>query len=198
MLLKNNKNVGVVSISSIISVIFLHSNKKFIVGILMSFMAGCASASMQELNKLTDANIAAIVVGANNIDISAGNIALKQSSNKEIRTFAKTMIDDHSAVLALAVDLVTELGVTPINNELVEILSKQSIEHEKVLKSLTGRAFDKSYIDHEVIYHQTVIGVIENQLIPGAKNIKLKELLISVLPAFRAHLKHCQMIQSKI
>ena len=163
--------------------------------------AGCtekASMEKAEANALTDANIAAIVVGANNIDISAGKIALKRSKNAKVKDFAQRMITDHTAVLNSAVKLVTQLGVTPVNNDLVAALAKQSQEHEKNLRTLSGKAFDKSYIDHEVAYHEAVIGVIEDQLIPSAQNAELKALLVSVLPAFRAHLKHCQMIQAAL
>jgi len=164
----------------------------------MVVLSSCANAGNSGDSQLTDANIAAIVVGANNIDISAGKIALARSSNPEVRKFAQTMITDHTAVLNSAVALVTRLGVTPVNNELVAVLSKQSSEHEAVLKTLSGAEFDKAYIDHEVVYHKAVIGVIEDQLIPGASNKELKDTLISVLPAFIAHLKHCEMIQSNL
>lgn len=166
-------------------------------------LMGCTSApvsstKVSSTESLTDANIAAIVVGANNIDISAGKIALQRSSNPEVKKFAQRMIVDHNAVLNSAVKLVTKLGVKPVNNNLVATLSKQSVEHEKKLKTLSGRAFDKAYIDHEVAYHEAVIGVIEKQLIPSAKNTELKQALISVVPAFKAHLKHCKMIQRTI
>ncbi len=163
--------------------------------------AGCtekAAMAAAESHALTDANIAAIVVGANNIDISAGNIALKRSKNAKVKGFAQRMVTDHNAVLNAAVNLVTKLGVTPVNNDLVATLAKQSQEHEKNLRSLSGKAFDKSYIDHEVAYHEAVIGVIEGQLIPSAQNAELKALLVSVLPAFRAHLEHCKMIQKAL
>jgi putative membrane protein len=77
-------------------------------------------------------------------------------------------------------------------------LTKQSTEHEARLKNLTGREFDKVYIDHEVAYHEAVIGVIKTQLIPGANNKELKEMLVSVLTAFDAHLAHCKNIQASI
>ena len=166
-------------------------------------LTGCTNTSTTSANAekpkaLTDANIAAIVVGANNIDISAGKIALQRSSNPEVKKFAERMITDHNAVLSSAVKLVTKLGVTPVNNELVVALSKQSMEHEAKLKTLSGKAFDKAYIDHEVVYHEAVIDVIEKQLIPSAKNAELKQALVSVVPAFKAHLKHCKMIQRTI
>ncbi len=175
------------------------------IGILMFTFGfiGCATASGPAgtgtgENKLTDANIAAIVVGANQIDISAAKIALQKSSNSRVREFAQRMATDHQSVLDSAVQLVTRLGVTPKNNDLVHALSKQSAEHETKLKTLSGRAFDKAYIDHEVVYHEAVIEVVKNQLIPGAQNQELKDTLISVLPAFEAHLAHSKMVQAKV
>jgi putative membrane protein len=171
------------------------------IGFLMMSVGfiGCAHASDSSSNssdKLTDANIAAIVVGANKIDISAGKIALDRSEDKRVRGFAQRMVTDHQGVLNAAVELVTRLGVTPENNDLVFALSKQSAEHEAKLKSLTGKEFDKLYIDHEVAYHEAVIGVIKTQLIPGSSNQELKDMLTSVLPAFDAHLSHCKNIQA--
>ena len=163
----------------------------------IALLIGCAS-TQADSSKLSDANIAAIVVGANKIDISAGEIALARSGNAKVKEFAQTMITDHNAVLNSAVELVTRLGVTPVNNDLVATLAAQSVEHEANLMNLSGEAFDKSYIDHEVAYHQAVIDVIENQLIPAAQNQALKETLISVVPAFKAHLEHSQMIQKSM
>ncbi|KAA3638009.1 MAG: DUF4142 domain-containing protein [Proteobacteria bacterium] len=151
-----------------------------------------------EAAALTDANIAAIVVGANKIDISAGHIALKHSDNEQVKKFANLMIVDHQSVLDAAVALVTRLGVDPENTDLVHTLAEQSQQHEAKLKTLSGDAFDKVYIDHEVAYHQAVIEVIEKQLIPSASNAELKALLESVLPAFKAHLDHSLMIQQTL
>lgn len=198
MLLNKNKAQVESSIGMQLVRLFVTPHKSLLAGIAVLLLASCASASSTGSDSLTDANIAAIVVGANQIDISAAKIALDRSKNERVRKFAQTMIDDHQSVLNSAVELVTKLGVIPINNDLTATLSEQSKQHEEALKLLTGKEFDKSYIDHEVAYHIAVIGVIENQLIPGAKNQELKDLLISVLPAFRVHLKHCQMIQSKI
>ncbi len=175
--------------------------KKFAFVLLAIAFIGCAHAmesSNDSSNKLTDANIAAIVVGANKIDISAGKIALDRSQNNQVREFAQRMVTDHQSVLDSAVKLVTRLGVSPKNNDLVHALAKQSSEHEVKLKSLTGKEFDRLYIDHEVAYHEAVIEVVKTQLIPGANNQDLKDTLVSVLPAFDAHLAHCKNIQASL
>jgi putative membrane protein len=188
--------------TSLINETFAQLRRNFIFTVsAFALMAGCTNAYSEKTQQpeiLTDANIAAIVVGANNIDISAGKIALERSHKSSVKKFAERMVTDHTAVLNSAVALVTKLGVTPVNNELVATLAEQSNKHEANLRTLSGNAFDISYIDHEVAYHEAGLGVIENQLIPSAQNKELKELLVSVLPAFRAHLEHSQMIQTQI
>ena len=128
----------------------------------------------------------------------AGKIALNRSDNQKVKEFAQRMVTDHKSVLDSAVKLVTRLGVTPQNNELVSLLAKQSTDHEAKLRKLSGREFNKLYIDHEIAYHEAVIGVVNSQLIPGAINQELKNVLISVLPAFDAHLAHCKSVQSSL
>lgn len=165
---------------------------------LLSLITACGSNAKKSDDKLTDANIAAIVVGANKIDISAAKIALERSENPKIQEFANRMIEDHEGVLAAAVELVTRLGVTPVDNDLVATLGKQAADHEAKLMQLSGAEFDKAYIDHEVAYHEAVIGLVGDTLIPAAQNQELKDTLISVAPAFEAHLEHSKMVAAEL
>jgi putative membrane protein len=54
----------------------------------------------------TDPQIAAIVVTANQVDVDAGQLAQSLSASKDVKQFAKLMVDDHTAVNKAAVDLV--------------------------------------------------------------------------------------------
>jgi len=45
-----------------------------------------------------DAQIAAIVVTANQVDIDAGKLAQSRSQSKDVKQFAQQMITDHSGV----------------------------------------------------------------------------------------------------
>ena len=58
----------------------------------------------------SDANIGAIVLAANQIDIDYAKIALSKSKNKEVRDFAQQMITDHEAVLRSVIELAGKLG----------------------------------------------------------------------------------------
>ena len=62
---------------------------------------------------VTDAQIASIVVTANQVDIDAGTLAKARATKDEVKTFAQLMITDHTGVNKSATDLVTRLKVTP-------------------------------------------------------------------------------------
>ena len=146
----------------------------------------------------SDAQIASIVVTANQVDIDAGKLAQSTSANAEVKKFAERMIIDHTGVNKSAVDLVTKLKVTPEDNPTSQSLKSGGESNVANLKTLKGAAFDKAYIDHEVTYHQQVLDAVDKTLIPNAKNEELKALLIKVRPAFVAHLEHAKMLQSSM
>jgi putative membrane protein len=145
-----------------------------------------------------DAQIAHIVVTANQVDIDAGKLAERRGKSKDVRAFGKQMVTDHSGVNKQAVALANKLKVTPEDNPTSQSLKKGGEENLKNLKGLKGAAFDKAYVDHEVTYHEQVLDAIDKVLVPSAKNAELKDLIVKVRPAFVAHLDHAKMIQTKL
>ncbi len=156
------------------------------------------SAAAPAAGALTDPQIAAIVVAANQVDIDAGNLALKKSKNEEVKKFAQQMVTDHTAVNKAAVDLVTKLNVTPEESDASKGLTSGGAETRAKLEQLDGDAFDRAYVDNEVAYHKAVIAVLDSQLIPSASNAELKSTLVGVKPAFDAHLQHAEQIQATL
>jgi putative membrane protein len=149
-------------------------------------VAGAAHAAA-----INDAQIAAIVVTANQVDIDAGNLA-KLSSNGEVKKFGELMVTDHTAVNNAATNLVTRLGVEPEDNATAQSLAAGGVKNLASLRALKGAAFDAAYVAHEVEYHQAVIDALDKTLIPGATNAELKSLLVKVRPSFVAHLEHAR------
>ncbi|HXW73251.1 MAG TPA: DUF4142 domain-containing protein [Steroidobacteraceae bacterium] len=146
----------------------------------------------------TDPQIAAIVVTANQVDIDAGKLAKTRAQAQEVQAFAQRMITDHSAVNKSATELVQKLHVTPQPNPTSESLQKGGDQNLATLKGLTGSAFDKAYIDHEVAYHEAVLQAMDKTLIPSAQNGELKALLVKVRPAFVDHLDHAKQLQAQL
>jgi putative membrane protein len=146
----------------------------------------------------TDAEIASIVVTANQVDIDAGKLAAARSSNADVKQFAQLMVTDHTSVNKQAVDLATRLKVTPKDNDTSRSLKEGGDKNLANLKTLKGAAFDKAYVDHEVAYHQAVLDAVDKTLIPSASNADLKALLVKVRPAFVAHLEHAKHLQASL
>lgn len=148
--------------------------------------------------KVDDAQIAAIVVAANQVDIDAGKLAQAESTNPEVKEFAEKMVTDHESVNKSAVDLVKKLNVTPQENDTSRSLKEGGKENIAKLQKLDGAAFDKAYVSHEVAYHEQVIEAIDETLIPNASNAELKDLLVKVRPAFVEHLEHAKHLQASL
>ncbi|HSW16140.1 MAG TPA: DUF4142 domain-containing protein [Ramlibacter sp.] len=145
-----------------------------------------------------DAQIAAIVVTANQVDIDAGQLAKDRSKSEDVRKFADQMITDHGAVNKSATELVQKLKVKPEANATSASLKKGGDDNLAKLRKLEGPQFDAAYVSHEVDYHQAVIDAIDKTLIPSAKNEELKALLVKVRPAFVAHLDHAKHLKSQL
>jgi putative membrane protein len=156
------------------------------------------SLSVNAQGKLSDAEVASVAVIANQSDIDFAAIAKEKSKNKEVLRFAETMTNDHKAVIAQAVALVTKLGVTPQENAVGKGMQADAENTKKMLKAKSGKEFDKAYIDNEVAYHQAVIGAVETVLIPESDNAELKALLTSIVPALKAHLAQAQGVQKNL
>ncbi|QMU28199.1 DUF4142 domain-containing protein [Adhaeribacter radiodurans] len=147
--------------------------------------------------KLSDAEVAAVAVTANQIDIDKAKLAKDKSKNPEVLQFAETMANDHQGVIQQASALVKKLGVTPKDNAVNQQLLAEANKTEKSLQAKNGKDFDKAYIDNEVTYHQAVISAVSDLLIPETDNQELKGLLQNIIPALKAHLQHAQMLQKQ-
>jgi putative membrane protein len=137
-------------------------------------LVAASAMSVSAQSKINDAQIAAIAVAANQVDVDAGKLALSKARNGEIKQFAQTMITDHGGAIKAATDLVGKLKVTPQENDTSKALVKDGQDARAKLAKLDGDAFDKAYVDNEVGYHAAVVKALDDTLIPNAQNGELK------------------------
>jgi putative membrane protein len=171
---------------------------KLIIAVAATCLACTVANAAEQGAGPSDPQIAAIVVTANQVDIDAGTLAKSKSQSASVKEFAQLMITDHSGVNKAATELVQRLHVTPASSPTSESLQKGGDDNLASLKRLSGPAFDKAYVDHEVAYHTAVLGAVDQTLIPSARNAELKALLVKVRPAFVAHLEHARHLQAEL
>ncbi len=155
----------------------------------------CASfAQANDPAALSDTEIAHVAYTADNIDIRYAHLALAISDTPEIHEFAKTMIRDHEAVNAAALELLQKLGAQPQDNFLSQSLEEGADKIVDDFSKLRGAEFDQAYAANELAYHKAVNDLVENTFIPNIDHPEVKALFEQGLVIFRAHEKHAEMM----
>lgn len=157
---------------------------------LIAAMLAAGPAMAQD--KMNDLQIAHTAYTAGQLDIRYAHLALAVSDNDAVRAFAETMIRDHTAVNEAAVALITELNVTPEDNDLSRALVDGAAAKRAEFMALSGNAFDCAYAANELGYHQVVNQTVEGKFIPWATVEPLKALLSDALVTFKVHEGHAE------
>ncbi|MBT3402021.1 MAG: DUF4142 domain-containing protein [Rhodospirillaceae bacterium] len=154
-------------------------------------------AVAQDAATLNDLEIAHVAYTADNIDIRYAHLALALTSSPEVRTFAETMIRDHTAVNTAALDLLAKLNAQAQDNFLSQTLNANAEKIIDDLSALRGAEFDRAYAANELAYHKAVNELVENTFIPNIDNAEVKALFEQGLEIFKVHEGHAgNMVQA--
>ena len=159
--------------------------------------ATAAPAMTPAAPALTDANIVAILDGANAADSAAGSVAAAKGTASDVKAFGRDMMRDHHALRVAGLDLAKKLSVTPEMPAGDTSATAASKWKDSLTAMARGAAWDKAYIEHEVAYHQAVLNTAQTAL-GAAQNAELKALIQKAAPNIQAHLDHAKQIQSKL
>ncbi|MGB0506044.1 MAG: DUF4142 domain-containing protein [Pikeienuella sp.] len=158
---------------------------------LLAFSTPAIAENPADLNDLEIAHVAYI---ADNIDIRYAHLALAMSSDPEVKKFAQTMIRDHEAVNAAALELLAKLGAQAQDNFLSKQLNANAETIIDDLAARRGEDFDKAYAANELAYHKAVNNLVEHTFIPNIDHPEVKALFETGLEIFKAHEGHAEMM----
>ena len=126
---------------------------------------------------------------ANMAEIEEARLAQSKSQSEQVKNFAQQMIDDHTKALDDIKQLAQTKGVT-----LPTDLDSSHKAMTRKLSSLSGDAFDRSYMAKAgVADHKKVHGML-NQAQARAKDPELKALAARTLPVVDQHLNSAQQL----
>lgn len=148
--------------------------------------------------RVSDANVGAMVLALNNTDISYARLVPARSTRTDVKQFAERMLTDHTGVNQLVTNLLAKLDVTPEDNTASLDMRDESAEKRDLMRELSGFAFDSTYAENEVSYHQKFLAQIDNVLLPSARNAELRSLLTAVRPAVASHLAHAEQLRADV
>lgn len=149
-----------------------------------------------------DSAILAALDAANAADSSVGAVAFTKGTSLEVRAFARQMTRDHHALREQGRQLARRLGIAlrrPSDEDGADGHDATPTWHVlAVLDSAPrGAPFDKSYVDHEVIYHQALLGTARAAL-ATARRAELRDFIQRAIPNLQAHLDRARSVRRSL
>jgi len=118
--------------------------------------------------------------------------AVKQSSDKEVTEFARTMRDDHTKTR----DALLERAKT-MKLAVVEGLNKEQREAQEKLFKNEGKDFDREYMRHMILNHEKELKLYETWA-KKADDKDLSDLASRTIPTVKKHLEDARRIFDRL
>lgn len=148
---------------------------------------------------LTDDEIASVVAAANVNEINAGKLAVSNAYKDKVKAFAQKMVEDHRNMDQQAGQLAVKLKLNPTPSKLSDSVKAQGNEMMESLKiAPKGPIFDKEFVGGQVMAHEQVLNLFNNELIPNARNQELKQLLEKSASKIESHLEQARRLHEEI
>jgi putative membrane protein len=145
--------------------------------------------------RVTDANIVAIVLVADNTDLSYARLVPSRARSTDVQAFAQRMTTDHTILNAKVNDIAARNGIRAEDNVISLDFRDMSAQRRDVLREQDGARFDSTYAANEVQYHTDFLRMINEVLAPNARNPELREFVSLLKPAVSAHLAHAEQMR---
>ena len=146
----------------------------------------------------SDAEITGILLTANNTDISYAQLVSIRAQTQAVRDFAARLLTDHTVMNARVSELLSSADITPRESGTSLDLRDESAMKRDVMRELSGRAFDTTYIANEINFHTRLLASIDVTLLPAARNGQLRQLITGMRPAVAEHLTQAQQLRASL
>lgn len=149
-----------------------------------------AAATMSK--PISDGEILQVLHTLNTGEIKQAQLAFQRPTLPEVQRTASMIIKDHTAsnqrIASIAKESNIKLDESPLSrglqlqmNQIADNLAKQS-----------GSEFECTFLKKQVEQHALSLDTVRNQLMPAAKDTKVKELLTAAAPSLDSHRQAAQ------
>ena len=125
-------------------------------------------------------------------EVQMGQTAQAKAQSADVKAFGKRMVDDHSKASDELKQLVTVKGLAMPTETTQE--NKDAAQH---LSSLSGKAFDKAYMDHMVEDHVKDVAEFQKAS-DSATDADIRNWAAKTLPTLQEHLRMARETAKKV
>ncbi|WP_397452281.1 DUF4142 domain-containing protein [Pseudomonas sp. NA-150] len=123
-------------------------------------------------------------------EIQTSQLALEKSQSADIKSFAQTMIEDHTAANKKLASIANGLQV-PMAKE-TELMDRA----KKTVLEYRDGSFDKAYVNNQVKAHEDTIELFNNEM-KTSQTPELTAFVKEALPKLQHHLEMAKQLQAK-
>ena len=125
-------------------------------------------------------------------EIELGQIALKNTQDENVRTYAERMVKDHSAA-----DKKLKAIAAKENLQLPQSLDPEHESLKTKLQSLKGEDFDRAYVKAMANGHDKAVALFESASQQAQMPGELKQFAASTLPTLEQHQEMAHSLHEK-
>ena len=158
--------------------------------------AAGASTAGGSITTLADPDIANVIHEVNAGEIAAGKIAQTKASSADVKAYAREMVTAHTALDKKGVKAT---GQTTATNAAMRdsVVNANKAMSDQLQSASSGAAFDKTYIDGQVVGHQNTLNFLQ-QAQNQTQSADLKQVITAAIPDVQKHLDRARELQSKL
>lgn len=134
-------------------------------------------------------------LSSGNAEVELGRLAEQKGNHADVKGFGAMMVRDHQAAAADLKPIAAKLNTTQA--EARENHDNDLRDTMEDLQKLSGRDFDKKYIDEMIDDHEKDVRELENKA-ENASNPDVKAWAAKTLPTVRQHLERAKSIKETL
>ena len=166
-----------------------------LIAILAVMVAACTMAPPPPPpNAVPAADIAGLLVALHEAEVQSGNAAATKATSADVRSFAQTLVSDHTAAMNSVRDAFGRIGVTASESNTSRTLRQNAQQTITNLATYSGAEFDRRFMQAQVDMHRWAINAIDSALLPSTTRRETRTLLEEQRGHIAQHLDRAQTI----
>lgn len=138
----------------------------------------------------------ALLVAVNQHEIAAAEQARDKQVGGKVMEFADMMLAEHSSNLEATRQLANEAAGAAESPRVVSLRASGEADLNR-LSELEGQEYEQAYVEAMVEDHRKALDMLDNQLIPAARDDAVREHLSMTRERVAAHLEQARALQSE-
>ncbi|WP_437724303.1 DUF4142 domain-containing protein [Sorangium sp. So ce861] len=144
--------------------------------------------------------LASVIDAFDTIQIAEAQLALTRATDAYVIELAQELLNHHTVANQQLRAALGQAGVTPDDNQISRALVEQGASDQQTLEGLSGRGFDWTYVNLQIVRHQEFLAHIKEQLVVVGPELHpgISHLVPSIREATSRHLSFATSLTSLI